>query len=345
MNADQNPDASRDGHPRQATIYDVAERAGVSHITVSRVVNGKQNVTAETRARVQQAMRELGYAPNPIAKTLQTRRSQTIELVTADIWGSNPNNINSIGSVAQTKGYQFTILPTTKDRLLDALRTIPNRMVAGTILYAQDVDLDVAAVQRAVRHAPFVHMGGKLQSGLPSVTYDHAYGARLATRHLIERGHRQIAFIGGPQVIFDGSTRYEGYLETLAEHGLMPGPATFGNFGAASGAEAMQRLLDSGQQFTAIFICSDQMAVGAYSVLARAGLRVPDDISVVGYDNDNVAPFTLPPLTTLRNDFFALGNAAADYLFELISRPDAPRQQRVLLPDFILRESTGQISK
>jgi len=325
---------------KQATIYDVADLAGVSHITVSRVVNGKQNVSPETRERVQKAMQELGYVQNPIAQTLQTRRSRTIELITLDVWANDSSNLASISSVAQKYNYQLTIIPTLPERVYDVLAAIPNRMAAGSILYGQTLDLDYRAIQQIVRQFPFVHMSGKLQSGLPSVVYDTAYGVQLALHHLIDLGHERIAFIGGQQGILDGQVRYETYLDFMAEHQLKPGPVAFGDFGVDSGESATRFLLESGEPFTAIFICSDSMALSALYVLVQAGLRVPEDVSLVGYNNERIAPYMFPPLTTIVNDFGVLGDVTAEYLFEFMENPNTARQQRVLLPELVVRAST-----
>ncbi|MDX1994721.1 MAG: LacI family DNA-binding transcriptional regulator [bacterium] len=326
--------------PKLATIYDVADLAGVSHITVSRVVNGKQNVSPETRERVLKAMNELGYSPNPIAKTLQTRRSQVIELVTTDVWGSSAAMQSVISAVAQGFDFQLSILPTTVDALYNVLKAIPNRMVAGTLLYAQDVDLNYGTVQQIVQNYPLVQLGGRLQSGLPSVTYDQYQASTLAVQHLIDLGHREIGFIGGQQRLLDGRIRYEAYLDTLQRNHLKAGPSIFGDFGAPSGEVVMKELLARQQPFTALFISSDSMALSAIHVMRQAGLRVPEDVSVVGYDDDIFASFLSPPLTTMVNNAGLLARLAAEYLFELLQNPQTPRMQRILLPELILRQST-----
>lgn len=334
---------SSENSSKPATIYDVAERAGVSHITVSRVVNGKQNVSADTRQRVQKAMAELQYTPNPVAQTLQTRRSRTIELITTNVYGSNPRAVTSIGAVAHANDYKFTILPTTVEDLPAVLQAIPNRMAAGSILYAQEMTLDYAAITRMVKRYPLVYMGGRLQSGLPSVVYDQKQASEQAVQYLIDLGHRQIAYISGDIRLWDGHNRYEAYLQTMARHQLEAGPVAFADFGAKRAETAMQELLNQARPFTAVCVGSDIMAAAAMSILRQAGKRVPEDVSVVGYDDFDAAPYLTPSLTTITNDLTVLGRMTAEYLFELMQTPEMPRQQRVLLPDLIIRGSTRSL--
>jgi LacI family transcriptional regulator len=325
---------------KPATIYDVAKRAQVSHITVSRVVNGKANVSEKTREKVLQAMHELGYVQNPIAQTLQTRRSRTIELITTDPWGSRAEAISEISIIAQFHQYQMSVHVTTLDELEGVLSAIPNRMVAGSILYAQNVNLDYSSVHQLTLGHPFVHMGGKRNSPLPSVVYDNYHAVEIAVEHLIQLGHTQIACITGQQELFDGRVRYQAWLDTVRKAGLRPGPVAYGDFGPASGAAATQTLIESREPFTAIFAASDAMATSAIYVLQQHGLRVPDDVSVIGYDNDQISSFTLPPLTTIENDFGQIGRLSVQYLLEIMENPDNPHYQRVLNPELIIRKST-----
>jgi DNA-binding LacI/PurR family transcriptional regulator len=331
---------------KSATIYDVAALAGVSHITVSRVVNGKQNVSTQTRERVQKAMEELGYVPNPIAKALQTRRSKTIELVTTSVWGSNGAMQSAIIAVAQSFNYHLMVRPTTPGELFDTLRAIPSRMVAGTILYAVETTLDYAALQQIARSHPLVCMGGNPTNGMPTVTYDQYQSTVAAIKHLIDLGHRHIAMITGLLTLWDGKVRLDAYLDTLREYGLSPGPIVYGDFGGESGAESMLSLLNQRAEhpFTAVFASSDSMAVSAMATLWRAGLNVPQDISVIGYDNDPYAQYLCPPLTTVVNYGGELARLTAEYLFELITEPETtPRHQRIISAELIQRESVRRV--
>jgi DNA-binding LacI/PurR family transcriptional regulator len=336
---------SRKPTQKPSTIYDVADRAGVSHITVSRVVNDKQNVSAETREKVLKAMAELEYTPNLFAQTLQTRKTSVIELITTDIWGSNAMALTAIGVMTRSNGYQLSVLPINFAELENTLATIPNRMVAGSLLYSQDVELDYAQVKELTKNHPFVHMGGKLHSKLPSVTYDQYYAAHLVVEHLIESGHQKIAFISGPISLIDGTIRLKAYTETLTRYGLKSGPIAYGNFGAESGAIAMNQILDSGEEFSAVFAANDEMAAAAIHVLNQRGFHVPNDISVAGFNNDSFSQFLLPPLTTVTNNFYALGDMSIQYLFEQIKNPQMRHNQRIITPELVVRESTRAIGK
>ncbi len=325
---------------KPATIYDVADRAGVSHITVSRVVNGKTNVSEGTRRRVEEAMLELGYSLNPVAQALQTRRSRVIEVISADVWGLGAPALNMIMTRAQENNYQVTIIPAAATNLYTILGSAPNRMVAGTLLYAQQIDLDYQQISSSSKNLPFVHMGGKLNSKLPSVSYDQGYATQLAMRHLIDLGHRRIGFIGGKPELLDGQLRYEAYLQALAAEGLNPGPLAFGDFAYETGAQAMQSLLDSGEPITAVFASTDEMAIGALYVLHERGLRVPQDMSIIGYNNSAICQFIHPTLTTVTNNFALLGHMSVEYLLELMQYPDTVRHQRILPSELIVRDST-----
>jgi DNA-binding LacI/PurR family transcriptional regulator len=248
--------------------------------------------------------------------------------------------MTAISGVTHANEYQLTILPTSPDELPDILQTIPNRMVAGSILYAQEVTLDYAAVKRIIKRHPLVHMGGRLQSGLPSVVYDQKLATEQALQYLIDMGHTQIAFITGAMDLLDGLSRHDAYIETMTRNHLRIGPVAYGDFSGRSGEIAMTALLHQEMPFTAVFVSSDSMAAAAIHVLRKAGRRVPDDISVIGYDNFEGASYQYPPLTTITNNSAILGRMTAEYLFELMQNPDTPRQQRVLIPDLIIREST-----
>jgi DNA-binding LacI/PurR family transcriptional regulator len=173
------------------------------------------------------------------------------------------------------------------------------------------------------------------------VIYAQSLGARLATQHLIDLGHRQIAEISGPLGNYDGRDRHMGWLETLRDNGLEKGLSVEGGFTLEGGYHAMNHLLDCKQPFTGVFIANDSMALGAYTALRERGYRVPHDISVVGFDDIPEAAHFVPALTTVRQDFNVLGKVAVEYIVRLIDYPDTPIQQTVLHPKLIVRESTA----
>jgi LacI family transcriptional regulator len=325
---------------KPATIYDVADKAGVSHITVSRVVNEKGSVSEKTRKKVLRAMQELGYVQNPIAQALQTRRTRTIEIISTDVWGLSPEITGTILWHAEHHNYKISLTIADPDEIQDMLIAIPNRMVAGTLFYGEDVTMDYAAIRELVGHVPFVQIAGMLHTGLPSITYDQHYATRIAMQHLIDLGHRRIAHLGGQQRLIDGLFRYEAYQAALQANGLPLGPVAMGDFSIESGAATMQQIISSGERFTAVFAASDAMAIGAIHVLREQGLSVPEDVSVVGFDDERILPYIQPPLTTVNRNFRMIGQMALEYLLELINNPETLRHQRIIPLNLIIRKST-----
>ena len=190
---------------------------------------------------------------------------------------------------------------------------------------------------------PFVQIGATLGVNLPSVIYDQAKGARLATQHLIDLGHRQITEISGPLPNYDARDRHEGWLMTLSDNRIEPGLSMESGFTVEGGYQAMSRLLDEGAVFTAVFVGNDSMALGALTAPRQRGLHVPDDVSVVGFDGVLESAHLVPGLTTVRQDFQLLGALAVEYIIELIEKPDTPIYQRVLPPKLVIRESTRAV--
>ena len=186
-------------------------------------------------------------------------------------------------------------------------------------------------------------LGAKLGANIPSVIYNQSEGGRLAAQHLIGLGHRQIAEISGPLDNHDGCDRHTAFVDTLKENGIVPGPHVEGDFSLESGYRAMRELLALGQPFTAVFVGNDSMCIGAHTALRERGLRVPDDVSMVGFDDIPEAAHLVPGLTTVRQDFSLLGRLAIEYITGMIETNDTPVHQRVLQPSLITRESTRRL--
>ncbi len=193
------------------------------------------------------------------------------------------------------------------------------------------------------RGTPYVQIGADPGAMTPSVVFDQRYGTQLAVQHLLDLGHRRIAEISGPLNLSDARVRHETCLELMRANGLEPGPFAEGSFVLPGGYECTNRLLDRGDPFTALFCGNDQMALGALRALNERGLRVPEDISLVGFDDDNYAGYLTPPLTTVRQDFSALGQQSIEYLVALVNDPQTPVHQRVMCPQLIIRQSTRRI--
>jgi DNA-binding LacI/PurR family transcriptional regulator len=331
------------------TLRDVARRAGVSYQTVSRVINQHSYVAEETRQRVLATIAELDYHPNKAARSLAARHSQTLGLITfgLDFFGPAQMVIN-IERAAKLAGYDLVfsnVSATTMKGLRAAVRSIRRWQVDGILLITPMLEMSDDAISSSNEGIPMVQINGQLGAHTPSVVVEQRYGTRLITRHLIELGHRRICEISGPLNWFDAIGRHESWQATLREAGLDVGISIEGDWTSASGYQMTRRLLETAPGFTALVVENDQMALGALRALHECGLRVPQDVSVVGFDDIPESPFFEPPLTTVRQDFSALGERGIDYLVERIQHPDLPVEQQVIYPELILRASTAPPKK
>jgi LacI family transcriptional regulator len=321
----------------------VAKAAGVSYQTVSRVINNNPNVALKTRNRVLRAIEELDYRPNKAAQVLNTQRSHLIELIALDIFSGGPV-IDTISMTAKRHGYKVIISAVRPADIAMTLDDALGRSVDGFLFIVTSMSITSVELAELCQDVPFVRMIDAQESSAPSVIYDQRYGAQVATQHLIDLGHRHIAHIVGQEGNADAAARYDGWLATLRLNGLLPGPTANGNFTVPAGYEAACNLLASGEPFTAIFAGNDEMAIGAIAALRANGLRMPDDVSLVGFDDSPVSAYIDPPLTTLRQDWQAMARLSTEYLIERIEKPDTPIYQRILMPEFMIRHSTRPIN-
>jgi DNA-binding LacI/PurR family transcriptional regulator len=193
----------------------------------------------------------------------------------------------------------------------------------------------------ACKGTPYVQIGTRIGSNTPSVVIDQMYGSQMATQHLIDQGHRHIAEISGPLHWHDALARHTGWFNTLETNGLEPASSVQADWTAAGGYAAVTRLLTQATPFTGLIVGNDQMALGAIRALRENGLSIPGDVSIIGFDDIPEAAFFEPPLSTVRQDFLALGKQSVEYLVEMIRQPQPPLHQRVLYPTFIERSSTS----
>lgn len=329
---------------KRPTVRDVAHEAGVSYQTVSRVINNDRHVAAATRERVMLAINTLGFRPNRAAQILQTERSHTIEAVM--FYGGFNRFLAEMAHTAHRLGYHFSISAISQDEFISSLQSASSRFVDGLLLIPMlPLDKTYEELQHLTEGIPLVQIGADLGANIPSIVYAHTIGAKLATQHLIDLGHRQIAEISGPLLNYDGRDRHIGWMETLRENGLPVGQSVQGDFTLEGGYQAMNELLDSRKPLTAVFIANDSMALGAMTALRERGYRVPEDISIVGFDDIPEAAHFVPALTTIRQDFNVLGRLAVEYVVSLIEKPDTPIQQTVLHPKLIVRDSTAPPSR
>lgn len=331
---------------KRSTLRDVAELAGVSYQTVSRVINQHPNVARRTREQVMSAIHQLDYHPNQAAQMLATGRSYMLQLIMFDIRYSDP--LPEMIYAARKTGYTLLISELSpfapEAEIRTALDDLTARMVDGLVIYTPRPFFPYAEMVRLCRGVPFVLVGAALGIKSPSVVFDQRHGCELAVQHLLDLGHRQIAEIAGQPQHVDAQLRHETMAAMLKAHGLPLGPSAAGDFEVPSGYTAAKELLDCGQPFTALFVANDRMALGALRALHERGIRVPEDVSVVGFDDMGEAAYLTPPLTTVRQDLQVLAHQSIEYLVSMIANPTMPVQQRVLYPELIVRRSTAPLS-
>ena len=328
--------------PGVQTLEMVAREAGVSPSTVSRILNGTAVVSGLKKQAVDDAIAKLGFVPNPMARGLAGGRTLSIGVVTQAIdspfYGAA---LRGIEDELDPLGYSPLFVSghwnaAAEARCIDVLRS---RRVDGIIVLTGR--LTDQALEACAKSLPVVVTGRTLAApGLFSLNFDNFEGGRLATRHLIELGHRRIAFIAGDQDHPDANERLRGYRAALEAAGIAFEPALVvpGEYHEVSGLLAVNRLLESQQHFTAIFAANDQMAFGASLGLQRRSLRVPEDVSLVGFDDLPTSVYAIPPLSTVHQPAYELGRLAASAMLQLL----AGEVPRVVMPAPLLisRESS-----
>lgn len=327
------------------TINDVAKDAGVSYQTVSRVINDHPSVSPETRSRVQQVIRDLGYSPNKVAKSLVANYSHTLAILTFGMNDYGPTQmVLNIERAAKNLGYDLifsNVTQPTYSEISHALDSLSGRQVDGIVSISPVVGISYEEMMNLCQNTPIVQIDPQFGLQVPSAIVDQRYGSQLVTEHLISLGHYRIAEISGPLNWFGAIARHQQWMETLHQANLTPMMSVEGDWSARSGYQAAQRLLKDDPNFTALVVGNDQMALGAIYALHEHNLHVPHDKSVVGFDDIPEAAYFQPPLTTIRQDFNKLGEISVGYLLELIQDPETPKMQHVLYPDLVIRQSTS----
>lgn len=330
---------------KNTTIRDIAKEAKVSYQTVSLVINDKPGVSEATRQRILQLMEELDYRPNKAAQMLTTNRSNTLELIIVDVnyGGRLADSTKSMAHKAKQEGYSLLFSETDAQGLPDALESARSRLVDGILLYAPRLRITDEHLETISKGIPLVRRDYVPGSRLAWIGFDQVYATRLAVEHLIKLGHTQIAAIPPRTEIHNGYWRYTAWEQVLLEHDLTPGPHYAGDYSMQSGYEAMQRVIVTKQPFTALVAGTDHMAVGAMRALREHCIRVPEDVSVVGYDNTELSSYIEPPLTTVNFKFVKQDELAVQYLIDLIHDPGMELYQRILMSELVIRESTKQL--
>jgi len=333
---------SSDDRARAATIFDVARLAGVSHQTVSRVLNDLPNVRPATRVRVEDAIKQLRYRPSPAARALVTRRSRTIGLITTGNPDYGPSSILlGFTEAARHARYLVSIssmLETDVASMRAAVELLLGQNVEAIVLIAAHRGA-LEAIQGIDLGVPLVAVESSGRVGFHSVSIDQFRGGYDATSHLIALGHRDIVHVAGPEDSMDATERVRGWRAALSEHALVAREPLVGDWSPASGFRIGLELADD-VSFTAVFSANDQMALGVMHALGTRGIRVPEDVSVMGFDDIPEAEHFTPPLSTVRQDFGELGRTVMSTLLAVIqdgSLEEAPHP----LAQLVERESTA----
>lgn len=328
---------------KSPTLYDVAAIAGVSHQTVSRLVKGHTNIRPEIRARVEAAIRTLNYKPNTAARSLATSRSHRIGALAYEIMEVGPSKILQ-GAIAGAReaGYLLDIVnldPSDGQAIEQSISMINQNDLDGLMVFAP-TDRVVEAISRVELSVPlYVESEASAFPGISAPTLNEQ-GVSLVVDHLYERGHRRFFHVVGPRTWLAARGRERSYEAALAERGLASIGSIEGDWTAASGyAAALRMPLD--QRATALVVGNDQMALGAMAALAERGVRVPQDMSVVGFDDIPESRFFRPALTTVRLDFERQGRIAINRVLTLITGEDPNPRMQPVAPELFVRDSSG----
>lgn len=345
--AGQTTVSSADGpgqRPRAPGMYDVARAAGVSHQTVSRVLNAHPRVREETRARVLAAIETLGYRRNTAARALVTRRSGTIGVITARTALYGPTSVMlALEAAAREAGYFVSLVSladTGTEQMQAALEHFQDQSVEGVVIIAASPEL---ADDRLTAGLPMpvvtISPLAAPHDGVYVSAVDHLLGGRMATRHLIELGHRQLTFIAGPADSLDSTARQRGWELESAAAKLPKGQLIRGDWSAQSGYDAGRRITRRKVLPDAVFAGNDEMSLGLLLAFGEAGISAPEDVSVVGFDDIPGAAFFSPPLTTVRQDFHGLGVRCIELLSCALAGR-APLEPVLVPPELVVRGST-----
>ena len=338
---------------KRPTIKQVALRAGVSTQTVSRVMNNRPDVSPETRERVQHIIDALGYRPSALARSLIQQRSYTLGVVTAGLKYIGPSRtLSGITNAAGAFGYSLLLkeLPDfTANHVEPVLEEFASRHVDGVIWAVPEVGENRTWVRRSppALDVPVVFLTMQPQEDLPVVSVDNYQGGLLAANHLLEQGYRRIGHIAGPLDWWEARERKQAWADSLRNAGMRVSETAWveGNWSPASGEQGITQLLERFPDIDAVFAANDQMALGVIQAACRKGLRIPEDLGVVGFDNIPESPFFCPPLTTIHSEQEQVGKVAVERIIQIIDPErlgdsSAALELVTLAPSLIVRQSS-----
>jgi DNA-binding LacI/PurR family transcriptional regulator len=338
---------------KRPTIKQVAKVTGVSTQTVSRVINERPDVAPDTRERVLAAINELGYQPSALARSLIQRRSYTLGVVTAGLQHIGPSRtLNGITSAAEEAGYSLLLKELPRfdaENVVPIFQALLSRHVDGIIWAVPEVgeNRNWVEEQSFDLKIPIVHIAMEPKKNISTVGIDNYLGARAAMAHLLEQGYRRIGHISGPMDWWEARQRMAAWQDSLREAGLEAWDEYWaeGTWSSASGVQAVERLFERYQNMDAIFVGNDQMALGVIRVACKSGLRIPEDLGIVGFDNIPESAFFCPPLTTVQQDQYGVGRAAVEETIKVIEsrwrnvEPVEPKSI-MLAPTLVVRQSS-----
>jgi DNA-binding LacI/PurR family transcriptional regulator len=332
--------------PGKMDIRTVAQLANVSIATVSRTINRVSTVNPKMAKRVWEAIEKLDYFPNTQARALVSGRSRLLGLIVSEITNPFfPELIQGFEDIAVEHGYEILISSTNYDprRMSLCIRRMLERRAEGVAVMTFGVEKPLLE-QLAERKVPLVFVDvGPERPGISLLAVDYRHGIQQGVQHLAVLGHRDIAFISGPKRLHSAQSRLAAFTSSLEECGIVSNPAWLleGDHTMEGGIDAMDCLLKSGHLPTAVMCSNDMTAIGVLHKLYRAGLRVPDDLSVIGFDDIHIAQVTIPPLTTIQMSCFELARAAVTALRAHVEEGGEPKRSYKINTHLVVRESTG----
>ncbi|UJF18401.1 LacI family transcriptional regulator [Vibrio sp. SS-MA-C1-2] len=328
------------------TIADVSRHAGVSAATVSRVINNTATVSHQKKRRVEQAMKELGYRPNLIAQALASNRSGCIGLIVPSLGGPFYSQIlHTVEEQLRKYGYHVIVTAGshTEEGQCESIEYLIGRRVDALILHTQFIDDDYL-IDIEEQGVPLVAINRFIPELSGScISIDNEEGAFMATEHLLQMHHQEIACITGPLKHSDARERLQGYRKALESfgHGYSESLVVEGGFTEESGKVAMRKLLKRKESFSAIFVNNDHMAAGVYEELEEQGLKIPDDISIVGFDNITIAKYLSPQLSTINFPIRDMSEQAVELVIEKLHKKRREVRKK-LLPSLVIRASVKE---